>query len=495
MWLDMIAPSHPRFPVPGGDALLSSSHMTKIKLCFLAFFHGMLPREVKEAVSKWFHVLKSYLDPYMRFEIPEFENSSCNELYKNVHLHLNATDKCKVANRVILTRIHNSSKTFSNLAGGESVEDTFEGKKLWWRHSVHKVQGESVRGRGSQEVQERVYTLKIHKRDRDCIIPLYIDHINVRAVGYKHQNREMKLYTNSKTSSLYSGGRHMWQSVPFKHPSTFDTLAMEPDSIARIKGDLKSFMEGKNFFERVGRAWKRGYLLYGPPGTGKSSMIAAMANFLKYDVYDLELTQVFSNSELRQLLIQTTNRSVIVIEDIDCSINLSGQRSPKSRSRRGKDGDKDPLGSDELEKLKEDETSRITLSGLLNFTDGLWSCCGDERILVFTTNHIEKLDAALLRPGRMDMHIHMSYCTFPAFKILAHNYLMIETHPLFPKVERLLDEGKCKVTPAQVSEILILDKDDPDLVMDKLIAFLQQPEEKLPENSAADESQNTSLII
>ncbi len=71
---------------------------------------------------------------------------------------------------------------------------------------------------------------------------------------------------------------------------------MEPDSIARIKGDLKSFMEGKNFFERVGRAWKRGYLLYGPPGTGKSSMIAAMANFLKYDVYDLELTQVICGS-------------------------------------------------------------------------------------------------------------------------------------------------------------------------------------------------------
>jgi chaperone BCS1 len=184
-----------------------------------------------------------------------------------------------------------------------------------------------------------------------------------------------------------------------------------------------------------------------------------------------------------------------VIEDIDCSINLSGQRSPKSRSRRGKDGDKDLLGSDELEKLKEDETSRITLSGLLNFTDGLWSCCGDERILIFTTNHIEKLDAALLRPGRMDMHIHMSYCTFPAFKILAHNYLMIETHPLFPMVERLLDEGKRKVTPAQVSEILILNKDDPDLVMNKLIALLQQPEEKLPENSAADESQSTSLII
>jgi chaperone BCS1 len=53
----------------------------------------------------------------------------------------------------------------------------------------------------------------------------------------------------------------------------------------------------------------------------------------------------------------------------------------------------------------EENGNSITLTGLLNFNDGLWSCCGSERIFVFTTNHIEKLDPALLRSGRMDMHI------------------------------------------------------------------------------------------
>jgi ATP-dependent 26S proteasome regulatory subunit len=43
----------------------------------------------------------------------------------------------------------------------------------------------------------------------------------------------------------------------------------------------------------------------------------------------------------------------------------------------------------------------VTLSGLLNFTDGLWSFCGEERIIVFTTNHVEGIDPSLLRPGRM----------------------------------------------------------------------------------------------
>ena len=51
--------------------------------------------------------------------------------------------------------------------------------------------------------------------------------------------------------------------------------------------DLVNFKNGKEYYDKIGKAWKRGYLLYGPPGTGKSTMIAAMANFMYYDVYDL----------------------------------------------------------------------------------------------------------------------------------------------------------------------------------------------------------------
>ncbi len=78
---------------------------------------------------------------------------------------------------------------FLACAAGQSLVDKFQGKTLRWKHNVQKVQGDSIRGRGSQEVSERSYTLKIHKRDRDCIIPHYIDHVNARAILYKHQNR------------------------------------------------------------------------------------------------------------------------------------------------------------------------------------------------------------------------------------------------------------------------------------------------------------------
>ncbi|GLJ13186.1 hypothetical protein SUGI_0207080 [Cryptomeria japonica] len=176
---------------------------------------------------------------------------------------------------------------------------------------------------------------------------------------------------------------HPWDSVPFKHPSTFDTLALDPVRKSEIIADLDAFAKGKEFYQNARRAWKRGYLLHGHPGTGKSSMIVAMANHLCYDVYDLELTEAQTNAELRKLLIKTTNKSIIIIEDIDCSLNLS-DRAKKPCRVEGKS--ESPMDK------SDDNSNTIILSRLLNFTDGPWSCCGSERLFVFTTNHLEKLD-------------------------------------------------------------------------------------------------------
>lgn len=239
----------------------------------------------------------------------------------------------------------------------------------------------------------------------------------------------------------------------FEHPATFQTLAMESEKKEDIIDDLVTFSKAEEFYARIGRAWKRGYLLYGPPGTGKSTMIAAMANLLGYDLYDLELTAVRDNTELRKLLIETSSKSIIVIEDIDCSLDLTGQRRKKTEK---KDEDEENI-KDARQKGRDPErevrSSQVTLSGLLNFIDGLWSACGGERLIVFTTNHVEKLDPALIRKGRMDKHIELSYCSFEAFKVLAYNYLRIETHRLFPKICELL--GEVKITPADVAEHLM----------------------------------------
>ena len=135
---------------------------------------------------------------------------------------------------------------------------------------------------------------------------------------------------------------------------------------------------------------------------------------------------------------------------------------------------------------------QITLSGLLNFTDGLWSSCGDERIFIFTTNHKSKLDPALLRSGRMDVHIHMSYCSYEGFKTLASNYLGTSDHSLFEKIESLLKDTK--ITPAQVAEAL-MKSEDAEVALQGLITVLKENRYKVDEYRDEDETERLTYFI
>eukprot|EP01018_Ginkgo_biloba_P006397 Gb_11779 [translate_table: standard] len=436
--------------------------------------HTVLPPELRYVISKFFQRILNWFSLYSYFDIVEVDGVNTNELYNAVQIHLSNSASIS-AQRVNLSRAKNSSSFTFSLANNDKVVDKYKGATIWWEHTVTQRQNQTFSWRPLPD-EKRGFVLCIHKRDKDRILNSYLDYIMEHASEIRRKNQDRLLYTNSKGGGMDPRSQP-WESVPFKHPSTFDTLAIDPVRKSEIKADLKAFATGQEFYQNTGRAWKRGYLLYGPPGTGKSSMIAAMANYLGYDVYDLELTEVHTNAELRKLLIKTTNKSIIVIEDIDCSINLSNRVKKPIR----------PEGRVEPPMHRSDDNNNsITLSGLLNFTDGLWSCCGSERIFVFTTNHIEKLDPALLRSGRMDMHILMSFCTFPALKILVKNYLGIDRHELFPKLEQIIEEAQ--MTPADVSEILIKNRYNPTRALEELLEAFKIAKEKPFPSSSRDEN-------
>ncbi|CAD6237737.1 unnamed protein product [Miscanthus lutarioriparius] len=228
-----------------------------------------------------------------------------------------------------------------------------------------------------------------------------------------------------------------------------------------VLDDLDRFLGHKEYYE--GRAWKRGYLIHGPPGTGKSSLVAAISNHLHFDVYDLDLGAVRSNTELRKLLIRMKNRSILLIEDVDCA-SVAAQR-------READGGSDASSQQAPKNHKYSSLQEIQIpfchpvrttqhGGRL---DGLWSSSGHERILIFTTN-MDRLDPALIRPGRMDKHIHMGYCGFGAFKELTAIYHGVNGHHLlFREIEALLRE--VDVVPAELAEKLLA-KDDADAVLE-----------------------------
>ncbi|WJX65549.1 AAA-ATPase ASD, mitochondrial [Trifolium repens] len=241
----------------------------------------------------------------------------------------------------------------------QEIVDEFNGVKVWWtaNHTTSKSQSFSYY---PVSEEKRFLTLTFHKRHRDLITTSYIQHVLEQGKAITLKNRQLKIYTNNPSNNWWGYKSTKWSHTIFEHPARFETLAMEPTKKEEIIKDLVKFKNGKEYYAKVGKAWKRGYLLFGPPGTGKSTMISAIANFMNYDVYDLELTTVKDNNDLKRLLIETSSKSIIVIEDIDCSLDLTGQRKKKKEKDNDENKDKsDPIKEAEKEDKKE---SKVTLS-------------------------------------------------------------------------------------------------------------------------------------
>ncbi|KAI9168673.1 hypothetical protein LWI28_000265 [Acer negundo] len=395
----------------------------------------------------------------MTLTIDEFNGYSINQLYEASEIYL----RTKINPSLNSLKVSKSPKenNFSlTINKGEKIVDVFEGVQLLWVMASEKTEEMPQNGK----FEKRLIELSFHKKYMEKVLSSYLRYVMERSNAWKEENKVVKLYALGHFGGdSDGGGAGAWGSTNLDHPATFDKIAMDPVVKQALIDDLDRFVRRRDFYRRVGKAWKRGYLLYGPPGTGKSSLIAAMANYLKFSIYDLELASIYCNSELRRLLVSTSNRSILVIEDIDCSIELQNRQS----------GEYEP-----------NESSQLTLSGLLNFIDGLWSSCGDERVIVFTTNHKERLDSALLRPGRMDMHIHMSYCTPSGFRTLVSNYLGIninDHHNLFPEIDELMTE--VQVTPAEIAEEL-MKNEDADIALEGLIKFLKRKKIEIIEDEA-----------
>ncbi|KAL0332932.1 UNVERIFIED_CONTAM: AAA-ATPase [Sesamum calycinum] len=271
----------------------------------------------------------------------------------------------------------------------QEVTDSYKGFQLKWQFIL--VEPDEDKDRFQSE--KRYFELTFEKQNKDTVLNDYLPFVLAKAEEMIENERAVKLYTRDSSFD------NTWSCINLDHPLTFDKLAMDPNMKRAIIEDLDRF-----------------------------------------DVYDLELTSLYSNSELRRILLHTNNKSILVIEDIDCSAQML------ERER------------DTLSALEDSSSTRLTLSGLLNFIDGLWSTCGDGRISIFTTNHKEKLDPALLRPGRMDMHIYMGYCTPEGFDVLASNYLGInDHHRFFPEIKQLIQE--VEITPAEIAEHLMRSED------------------------------------
>ncbi|KAK8070313.1 hypothetical protein PG994_006929 [Apiospora phragmitis] len=196
-----------------------------------------------------------------------------------------------------------------------------------------------------------------------------------------------EVYNGSKTECIiYSHCTGKWLQDTRKQNRSLETVVMngktKDDVVTRCRRFLSK--EAQEQYKKIGKSHQLGLLFYGPPGTGKTSLVFSLASRFSLPIYVLRLTESLADDGLERLFREVPPYSIILIEDIDVAHGSRRRDSQKSQP-----GVNNRPG--------------VSLATLLNEIDGVGT--KEDRIIVITTNDGQSLDPALLRPGRLDMHV------------------------------------------------------------------------------------------
>lgn len=219
------------------------------------------------------------------------------------------------------------------------------------------------------------------------------------------------------TKELRSRGRNPWTKVATRPSRPMDTVVLEHDQKELVLADINEYLHpaSPRWYANRGIPYRRGYLFYGPAGSGKSSLSAAIAGIFGLDIYCISLLEpTLTEEDLGLLFNNLPRRCVVLLEDIDSAglIRRGEPPEPVEQATAEKKDDNSQIGAEIAKAIKsaykendkgKNNTQGISLSGLLNAIDGVASHEG--RVLIMTTNHPDKLDEALIRPGRVDMKV------------------------------------------------------------------------------------------
>jgi chaperone BCS1 len=234
--------------------------------------------------------------------------------------------------------------------------------------------------------QRRIESLTFRTIGRNqAVLKCFVDEI----VTCHHRKARVASYLY-----VYDEG---WNYVQAYSPRLLDSVILKPGEKEHIMQDLEMFRASRARYRRLGVPYHRGYLLYGPPGTGKTSLVSALGAKFGMSIYVVNLTELNDRS-LKTAMNDVPEDSLILFEDIDCM--KAGNRRPESNDWRGKQPP-----SIATEKTDPAVGFAVTLSGLLSVLDGFHA--PENVVYVMTTNKVEALDPALLRPGRIDYRLFM----------------------------------------------------------------------------------------
>jgi len=259
----------------------------------------------------------------------------------------------------------------------------------------------------------------------------------------------------------------VYTKAKFVTSRTFDNVFFQQKK--QVRHRTKFFLEHRDWYERKGIPYTLGFLYHGPPGTGKTSTIKAIANEGRRHIINIQLSEIKTKQQLQHLFFNDeihvyngtnlerytipVSERLYVIEDIDAMGDTVLKREWKKPTVTKKE-EPEPFMH------REEEKDTLDLSFLLNLLDGTLEANG--RILIITTNFPERIDKALIRPGRIDMIVHFQKCTLEVVNEMVTSFYDKE----IVLTDTTLDG---KWTPAEVNQILFRNFEDPDAGVKELI--------------------------
>jgi len=249
-----------------------------------------------------------------------------------------------------------------------------------------------------------------------------------------NEAKTMALKKHQGSTVIYTSSGGDWRKFGFpRKKRPLHSVILDKGQSEKLLNDVREFLNSSRWYIDRGIPYRRGYLLHGPPGTGKSSFISALAGELGLNICVLNLnSKGISNDSLNYLLNTAPQRSIILLEDIDAALDEKGP-------------------------------SILTFSGLLNALDGVAATEGGGRILFMTTNYIERLHPALIRPGRVDIRECLGYAT--PYQIEA---LFTQFYPGEEQLAKAFSSkiGSKQVSMAQLQAHFLQHKNKPKLALD-----------------------------
>jgi len=260
---------------------------------------------------------------------------------------------------------------------------------------------------------------------------------------------------NFKSDNYKSEIQYNWDETEFISNKNFTNIFFKDKNIILEK--INNFCNNEELYNKYGIPYHLGILIYGPPGTGKTSFIKAITNYLNRHLIVINMNKIKTNQNLSTIFNEKTynklnknnsinwKNKILLFEDIDCSIDIIKKR----KNEYELDSDSDSESTKKIKKFKyiPDNPDKITLGHILNLLDGVKENPG--RIIIITTNHKDKIDQALLRPGRIDLCLEFNNINYDILTEM-YNYYYKQN---IQTIKNLLTINIEKITAAEITNI------------------------------------------